>query len=114
MDAVSSDRRKTTVTPDGVEIVLEESGNPLGAEIVFMHGFSISRLCWAKQLRGILATDFRMVDYDLRGHAKRGNLADAVWCREGRRWADDLAAVIEAAKMRNPVLVAWSYAGRIV
>ena len=115
MDAVSADRRKTTVmTPDGVEIVLEESGNPLGPEIVFIHGFSVSRLCWAKQLREILARDFRMVAYDLRGHGESGKPADPACYSDGRRWADELAAVIEAAKMRKPVLVAWSYAGRIV
>jgi len=115
MDAVPADRRKTTVTtPDGVEIVLEEAGNPLGQEIVFIHGFSVSRLCWTKQLRGILARDFRMVAYDLRGHGESGKPADPTSYRDGRRWADELAAVIEAAKMRKPVLVAWSYAGRIV
>jgi len=115
MDAVSADRRKTTVTtPDGVEIVLEESGNPLGPEIVFIHGFSISRLCWTRQLRGILARDFRMVAYDLRGHGESGKPADTASYRDGKRWADELAAVIDAAKMRKPVLVAWSYAGRIV
>ena len=115
MDAVSADRRKTTVmTPDGVEIVLEESGNPLGPEIVFIHGFSVSRLCWTKQLSGMLARDFRMVAYDLRGHGESGKPADPAAYRDGRRWADELAAVIEAANMRKPVLVAWSYAGRIV
>ena len=115
MDAVSADRRKTTVmTPDGVEIVLEESGNPLGPEIVFIHGFSVSRLCWTKQLSGMLARDFRMVAYDLRGHGESGKPADPAAYRDGRCWADELAAVIEAANMRKPVLVAWSYAGRIV
>jgi len=115
MDAVSADRRKTTVTtPDGVEIVLEESGNPAGPEIIFLHGFSISRLCWARQLQGPLARDFRLVAYDLRGHGESGKPAAATAYRDGKRWADELAAVIDAAKMKKPVLVAWSYAGRIV
>jgi non-heme chloroperoxidase len=115
MDAISADRRKTTVaTPDGVEIVLEETGNPQGREIIFIHGFSVSRLCWMKQLRGPLARDFRMVAYDLRGHGESGKPSDPACYRDGRRWADELAAVIEAAKMQKPVLVAWSYAGRIV
>ena len=115
MDAISADRRKTTLaTPDGVEIVLEETGNPQGREILFIHGFSVSRLCWTKQLRGPLARDFRMVAYDLRGHGESGKPADPAAYRDGRRWADELAAVIEAAEMRKPVLVAWSYAGRIV
>ena len=115
MDAIPPDRRKTTVmTSDGVEIVLEEAGNPAGAEIVFIHGFSVSRLCWMKQLRGKLAHDFRMVAYDLRGHGESAKPSDPVLYREGHRWAAELAAVIDAAEMQKPVLVAWSYAGRIV
>ena len=71
MDAIPPERRKTTLmTSDGAEIILEEAGNPAGAEIVFIHGFSLSRLCWMKQLRGKLAHDFRMVAYDLRGHGE--------------------------------------------
>jgi non-heme chloroperoxidase len=115
MDAVSADRRKTTlVTPDGVEIVLEETGNPTGPEIVFIHGFSLSRLCWMKQSRGALARDFRMIAYDLRGHGESGKPSDPAFYRENSRWAGELAAVIDTAEMRKPVLVAWSYAGRIV
>lgn len=115
MDAISADQRKTTlVTPDGVEIVLEETGNPAGAEIIFIHGFSVSRLCWMKQLRGGLARDFRMIAYDLHGHGESAKPADPAFYREGHRWAGELAAVIDAAEMRQPVLVAWSYAGRIV
>lgn len=115
MDAIPAGRRKTTVTaPDGVEIVWEESGDPAGREIVFIHGFSISRLCWTKQLRGALARDFRMIAYDLRGHGESAKPPDPAFYREGHRWAGELAAVIDAAKMRKPVLVAWSYAGRIV
>lgn len=115
MNAISAGRRKTNlVTPDGVEIVLEQTGNPAGAEIVFIHGFSISRLCWMKQLRGELARDFRMVAYDLRGHGQSAKPSDPAFYREGHRWAGELAAVIDAAEMRKPVLVAWSYAGRIV
>jgi non-heme chloroperoxidase len=115
MDAISADRRKATVvTPDGVEIAWEESGNPLGHEIVFIHGFSLSRLCWLKQLRGMLAGDFRMIAYDLRGHGESDKPSDPASYRASHGWADELAAVIAAAKLRKPVLVAWSYAGRIV
>ena len=33
---------------------------------------------------------------------------------EARLWADDIAAVIEQAGLKQPVLIAWSYAGFIV
>jgi pimeloyl-ACP methyl ester carboxylesterase len=34
--------------------------------------------------------------------------------RNGRRWADDLATVIESSHARNPVLVGWSLGGAII
>src|SRR5207237_9630170 len=34
--------------------------------------------------------------------------------RDDRLWADDLAAVIAAAGLKRPTLVAWSYGGRVV
>src|SRR5205085_10151353 len=34
--------------------------------------------------------------------------------RDDQRWADDLAAVIAAARLKSPTLVAWSYGGRVV
>ena len=40
----------TVQTPDGVMISAQEWGNPNGAEIVFIHGFSQSHLSWSRQV----------------------------------------------------------------
>jgi pimeloyl-ACP methyl ester carboxylesterase len=34
--------------------------------------------------------------------------------KEGRRWADDLRAVLEATKAEKPVLVGWSLGGAVI
>ena len=105
----------SVATPDGLTLFAQTAGNPDGAEIVFIHGFSQCHLAWRRQMADpALAAEFRMVAYDLRGHGLSDKPPDPARYRDDRVWADDLAAVIEAAGLRRPVLVAWSYAGRIV
>jgi pimeloyl-ACP methyl ester carboxylesterase len=113
---VSALRREayTVTTPDGVVIAVQESGNPDGYEVVFIHGFSMGQLCWSRQVESELARTCRLVSYDLRGHGSSGKPLAAALYREGRRWADELKTVLDRAALRRPVLVAWSYGGRIV
>jgi pimeloyl-ACP methyl ester carboxylesterase len=58
----------TVQTPDGVMISAQEWGNPNGAEILFIHGFSQSHLSWLRQVTSELANSFRMITYDICGH----------------------------------------------
>lgn len=101
-------------TRDGVDVAVQEWGNPGGREIVFIHGYSLSHLCWSRQVVGVLARDFRIVTYDLRGHGSSGKPTDPRFYREGERWADELALVMARCALQKPILVAWSYGGRIV
>jgi non-heme chloroperoxidase len=107
-------RRGRVRTPDGVCVAVQEWGNPRGPEILFVHGFSQCHLSWSRQYAGRLAETFRMVTYDLRGHGTSGKPLAPEYYREGRRWADELACVMDHAGLRRPVVVAWSYGGRIV
>ena len=102
-------------TPDGLTIAAGEWGNPSGPEIVFIHGFSQCSLSWERQLTDSgLGDEFRMIAYDLRGHGASDKPTDKETYAQDRAWADELAAVIAAARLKKPVLVAWSYAGRVV
>jgi len=102
-------------TPDGLTIAAGEWGNPSGPEIVFIHGFSQCSLSWERQLAdSALAREFRMIAYDLRGHGASDKPADKDAYGHDRLWADELAAVIAAAHLERPLLVGWSYAGRII
>jgi len=101
-------------TPDGLAIAAQGWGNPAGPEILFIHGFMQSRLSWLGQTQSELAREFRMVTYDLRGHGDSEKPLERARYRDGKAWADELAAVIAAAGLKRPVLVGWSYAGRVI
>jgi non-heme chloroperoxidase len=105
---------RTIKTPDGVAIAAQEWGCASGPEIVFIHGFSQNHQCWKKQIESELAESFRMVTYDLRGHGDSDKPLDAAFYRESPRWAQELDSVIAAAHLQRPVLVGWSYGGRVI
>lgn len=100
---------------DGVKLSAQIRGAGTGAEILFIHGFNQSHLSWQRQVEDeTLAAEFRMVTFDLRGHGASDKPLDPAAYRDDRRWADDVAAIIAAAGLKRPVLVGWSYAGRVV
>lgn len=101
-------------TPDGLIISAQEWGNPAGAEILFIHGFSQSHLSWIRQVDSDLAREFRIVTYDLRGHGNSDKPLDAASYRNSKAWGDEVQAVMDAAGLKRPVLVGWSYAGRVI
>ncbi len=95
-------------------IAAQEWGNPNGPEILFIHGFSQSHLSWLRQARSDLAKTFRMITYDIRGHGGSDKPLDPAYYKDHKRWADEVNAVIAGAKLKKPVLVGWSYGGRII
>jgi non-heme chloroperoxidase len=101
-------------TPDGLTISAQEWGNPNGPEILFIHGFSQSHLSWMRQVDSDLAKDFHIVTYDLRGHGNSDKPEDAARYRDAKAWGDEVQAVMDAAGLKRPVLVGWSYAGRVI
>ena len=104
----------TVTTPDGLTISAQEWGNPTGPEILFIHGFSQSHLSWMRQVDSDLAKEFRIVTYDLRGHGNSDKPLDPARYRDSKAWGDEVQAVIDAAGLKRPVLVGWSYAGRVI
>jgi non-heme chloroperoxidase len=101
-------------TPDGLTISVQEWGNPAGPEILFIHGFSQSHLSWMRQVEGDLAKEFRIITYDLRGHGNSDKPLDPARYRDSKAWGDEVQAVIDTAGLKRPVLVGWSYAGRVI
>jgi len=101
-------------TPDGLTISAQEWGNPAGPEILFIHGFSQSHLSWMRQVDSDLAKEFRIVTYDLRGHGNSDKPLDATRYRDSKAWGEEVQAVIDTAGLKRPVLVGWSYAGRVI
>jgi non-heme chloroperoxidase len=99
---------------DGLRLHAREWGNPDGPELLFIHGWSQCDLCWTKQVSGHLASRFRIVTFDLRGHGLSEQPQGASHYTDERLWADDVAAVIEQTRLQHPVVVAWSYGGFLV
>jgi pimeloyl-ACP methyl ester carboxylesterase len=101
-------------TPDGVSISVQDWGNPAGPEILFIHGFSQASLSWARQTDSELAKEFHIVTYDLRGHGNSDKPLEPEKYKESKAWADEVKAVMEKAGLKRPVLVGWSYGGRVI
>lgn len=112
--AFAQTRGYTANAPDGVTIAVEESGNPNGPPIILIHGLLGSRLDWDAQLKSPTLSRYRLITYDLRGHGQSGKPLGLDAYRDGRRWADDLAAVIEASHAHHAVLVGWSLGGVVI
>jgi pimeloyl-ACP methyl ester carboxylesterase len=91
---------------------VEETGNPYGKPILFIHGFSQCGLAWKKQMNSDLAKDFRLVAMDLRGHGLSEKPSDVYG--DSRLWADDVNAVITTLGMENTLLAGWSYGGIVI
>ncbi len=107
--------RRDIRSDDGLILAGYESGNPHGREILFIHGFSQCSLAWGKQFSSkALASEFRLVAFDIRGHGASEKPTDLSVYADDALFAGDVHGVIEAFNLKRPVLVGWSYAGRIV
>jgi pimeloyl-ACP methyl ester carboxylesterase len=114
---IAQDRKYKPIavkTPDGLTIAAQEWGNPNGPEILFIHGFSQSHLSWIRQVDSDLADEFRMVTYDLRGHGSSDKPFEPERYKDSKAWGDEVQAVMDAAGLKRPVLVGWSYGGRVM
>jgi non-heme chloroperoxidase len=116
MAAVTEQTTKThTVSGGGgLRLHVREWGNQDGPAILFIHGWSQSHLCWAKQYESALADEFRLVAYDLRGHGMSEAPLEPEHYTDGKLWADDVAAIIDELRLDRPVLVGWSYGSFVI
>jgi pimeloyl-ACP methyl ester carboxylesterase len=103
-----------TVTGGGLRLHVREWGPADGPPILLIHGLSQSHLCWAKQYESALASEFRLVAYDLRGHGMSESPLEPEHYTDSQLWADDVAAIIDQLGLDRPVLVGWSYGGFII
>lgn len=96
----------------GLQLFVEEVGNPHGVPILFIHGFTQSHLCWFKQQVPTLTNDCRMIFLDNRGHGQ-SEKPPGVYT-DSALWAQDVQAVMDYFELDHPVLAAWSYGGLVV
>ncbi|MBB3181629.1 alpha/beta fold hydrolase [Variovorax sp. Sphag1AA] len=101
-------------SPDGLMVHVTEWGTPAGPEILFVHGIGASCAAWLAQVSSPALQRFRMVAYDLRGHGESDKPADASNYENPALWAEELHTVMQESKLVRPVVVAWSYGGRVL
>lgn len=100
-DAVADPANYTVTSKDGVKLAVQESGDPNGQPVIFIHGLLGSRLNWEAQVQSPELRQYRIITYDLRGHGLSDKPAGAEPYHNGRHWADDLEAVIEGSHAKN-------------
>ena len=99
----------------GARLFVEENGDPTKPTILWIHGYCQCRLSWDIQFENEeLASKYHMVRLDLRGHGLSDKLADPTAFQDGKIWAEDIRAVINALRLNKPVLAGWSYGGFII
>src|SRR4051812_40989125 len=99
---------------DGTRLAVYEWGDPSGPEVVLIHGFAQSHLCFEPQIRSELGQRCRLVAFDMRGHGASAQPADPSAYQGSRIWADDIASVLAAKQLKRPVMVGWSMGGRVI
>lgn len=96
--------RRWRIPVDGVELAGVEWGDPAAPPLVLIHGASDTHRAW-EQVAAILADEFRVITYDVRGHGRSG-APRALGAYRLDRLAEDLYAVIDTVSPDQPVHLA--------
>lgn len=105
----------SAVSSDGATIAYRVLGDPAARPLVLIHGWAQSSACWGSELLAELATRYRVVALDLRGHG-HSTVAEAGY-DSPEQWADDVEAVLDSAGIDDgagAILLGWSYGGIVV
>ena len=97
-----------SVEINGIETYYEDYGD--GQPIVVLHGATANHQVWAEQLQP-LTDDYRVILYDLRGHGKTGSSDLDRYTAD--TYADDLAVLVDALNLDQPVVLGHSLGGMI-
>lgn len=93
----------------GLPIAVTTGGNPDGPALLFVHSLMGSTMNWEKQFSSSLAQSHRLISFDIRGHGSSAKPMAASAYTSTQMHADDIAAVIAATGIEQPVLVTWAY-----
>jgi pimeloyl-ACP methyl ester carboxylesterase len=110
----ATEKRHSVQGGAGLRLHVREWGKADGPPILFIHGWSQNHLCWAMQYESELASEFRLVACDLRGHGMSEAPLEPEHYTDGALWADDVAAIIDQLQLERPVLVGWSYGAFVI
>lgn len=97
-----------TIETNGIDTYYEEYGD--GPPVVFLHGAWGDHRLWAEQVRP-LATDYRIIVYDLRGHGRTGG--SDIGSYTMRSYVEDLDALVETLDLTDPAICGRSMGGMV-
>jgi pimeloyl-ACP methyl ester carboxylesterase len=95
------------VEVDGARIYYEEQGS--GEPLLLLHGGLMSSAAWG-ELIPLLATRFRIITPDSRGHGRSTNSTGRL---SYGQLADDMVGLIAALGLRRPAVGGWSDGGQV-
>lgn len=100
-----------TFERDGIPLFYELSGKPENPAVVLLHGFTSDHRAW-RQLSEVLATGFRVIAPDLRGHGA-SDAPEDLDAYSIETYADDLAGLLEHLDVAETSMVGCSFGGMI-
>lgn len=105
--------RSEVIAPDGVRLMVAERPGA-GRPIVLLHGLFQSHLAWLDLWDEPALAGFHLVAPDLRGHGGSDKPDQPDAYRQADRWAGDIEQLISGLGLVRPIVVAWSYGGRVI
>jgi pimeloyl-ACP methyl ester carboxylesterase len=96
------------IKANGLDHYYEEAGS--GQPLLFVHGAFVDGRMWEPQFAAF-ARRYRVVRYDLRGHGRTGPSSLETYTIDGL--ADDLAGLVEALGLEEPIVCGLSLGGMI-
>jgi non-heme chloroperoxidase len=107
MSTITSEQTANSITTqDGTELYYKDWGS--GPVVTFSHGWPLTADAWHGQMLFLAQHGYRVVAHDRRGHGRSSQSSDG---NDMNRYADDLAAVIEALDLHDATLVGHSTGG---
>jgi pimeloyl-ACP methyl ester carboxylesterase len=102
-----------TVLTDTLEIAYEEAGKPAGGPVILLHGFPDDAKAWTAVARGLCDAGFFTIAPYLRGFGQtRFRSAETPRSGQQAALAADLRDLIEALKLKQPILVGYDWGAR--
>jgi non-heme chloroperoxidase len=95
-------------TKDGAQIFYKDWGPKDAQSIVFHHGWPLSSDDWDVQMLFFLASGYRVVAHDRRGHGRSSQVDTG---HDMDHYASDASAVVEYLDLRNAVHIGHSTGG---
>lgn len=101
--------QESDVSANGIQLHYYRTGGEK-PQVVLAHGFSDNGLCWSP-ITEALAPDYDVIMYDARGHGKSDGPETGF---SDLHHADDLAGLITALQLQQPVLIGHSMGAQTV